>query len=304
MKRGPFGEKKHLDRSVLKADWLLFLTALIWGVAFVAQRVGMEHVGPFTFNGIRFTLGALALLPLAVRRNSIAPPEIVDGRALPGKTLLWGGIASGLVLFGGAAFQQMGLVYTTAGKAGFITGLYVIIVPAMGLFMGFRPKWGGWAGACMAAVGLYLLSVTEGLTFAPGDLLVLASAFFWALHVLILSWLSPRVRRIRLACMQFAICAILSLITAGVIETIEFEGIRRAAVPILYGGLLSVGIAYTLQVVAQRHAPPVHAAVILSLEAVFAALSGWILLGEVLSPRAILGCALMLSGMLTAQLKS
>lgn len=293
-----------LDRRVLNADWLLLLTAVIWGSAFVAQRVGMDHVGPFTFNGVRFTLGALVLLPLVIRRRPLAPPDPGREQAASKGFLLWGGVLAGVVLFTAAALQQVGLVYTTAGKAGFITGLYVIIVPLLGLIWGFRPGWGGWAGACMAVVGLYLLSVTEGFALAPGDFLELVGAFFWAVHVLILGWLSPKVRRVRLACIQFSVCAFLSLVTAGFLEPVTAEGLRLAAIPILYGGLLSVGVAYTLQVVAQRHAPPVHAAVILSLEAVFAAVAGWILLGEVLDLRAIVGCGLMLAGMLTAQLWS
>lgn len=293
-----------MDRRVLNADWLLLLTAVIWGSAFVAQRVGMDHVGPFTFNGVRFTLGALVLLPLVIRRRPLAPPDPGREQAASKGFLLWGGVLAGVVLFTAAALQQVGLVYTTAGKAGFITGLYVIIVPLLGLIWGFRPGWGGWAGACMAVVGLYLLSVTEGFALAPGDFLELVGAFFWAVHVLILGWLSPKVRRVRLACIQFSVCAFLSLVTAGFLEPVTAEGLRLAAIPILYGGLLSVGVAYTLQVVAQRHAPPVHAAVILSLEAVFAAVAGWILLGEVLDLRAIVGCGLMLAGMLTAQLWS
>jgi drug/metabolite transporter (DMT)-like permease len=293
-----------VEKDVLKADWLLLLTALIWGSAFVAQRVGMEHVGPFTFNGVRFTLGALVLLPLVVRRRPLVPPErggIVEGGRW---TVLWGGGLAGVVLFIAAALQQVGLVYTTAGKAGFITGLYVIIVPILGLLWGYRPRWGGWVGAGLAVAGLYLLSVTESFTLAPGDFLELVGAFFWAVHVLILGWFAPRVRRVRLACIQFAVCALLSLVTAGLFEPVTAEGLRGAAVPILYGGLLSVGVAYTLQVVAQRHAPPVHAAVILSLEAVFAAVAGWILLDETLGLRGIAGCGLMMAGMLTAQLRS
>ena len=293
-----------MEKQVLKADWLLLLTALIWGSAFVAQRVGMEHVGPFTFNGVRFTLGALALLPLVVRPKPLVPPEQGGPSGAGRWTLLWGGGLAGVVLFTAAALQQVGLVYTTAGKAGFITGLYVIIVPILGLLWGYRPRWGGWVGAGLAVAGLYLLSVTEAFTLAPGDLLELVGAFFWAVHVLILGWLAPRVRRVRLACLQFSVCALLSLVTAGLFEPITAEGLRGAAIPILYGGLLSVGVAYTLQGVAQRHAPPVHAAVILSLEAVFAAVAGWILLGEVLDLRGIVGCGLMLAGMLTAQLRS
>jgi drug/metabolite transporter (DMT)-like permease len=217
---------------------------------------------------------------------------------------LWGGALAGLVLFIAATLQQVGLVYTTAGKAGFITGLYVIIVPLLGLFWGHRPGWGGWVGACLATAGLYLLSVTKVMTFAPGDLWELAGAFFWAVHVLLLSWLSPRMNGIKLACAQYAVCALLSLIGAGFAEEITLDGLRGALMAILYGGVISVGVAYTLQVIAQRDAPPIHAAIILSLEAVFAALAGWLVLDEVLSPRGLIGCILMFSGMLTALLRS
>ena len=293
-----------MDQRVLRADWILLLTALIWGTAFVAQRAGMAHVGAFTFNGIRFALGLLVLLPFTIKRpKSLVPAKNSDDpRRATRLQVLWGGALAGLVLFIGAALQQLGLVYTTAGKAGFITGLYVIIVPILGLFLGFRPGRGGWLGACLAVVGLYLLSVTSGFTLAPGDLLVLIGAFFWAVHVLILGWLSPKMNRLRLACAQYAICSFLSLVSAGLMEEITVKGLVGGAVPILYGGIMSVGVAYTLQVVAQRYAPPVHAAIILSLESVFAAVAGWILLGEVMSLRGIIGAGLMLVGMLIAQL--
>ncbi len=290
-----------MDRRVYRADWLLMLTALIWGSAFVAQRVGMEHVGPLTFNGVRFALGALVLLPLALRvedEPAYQPLQSLEGTP----SWLWGGVIAGLVLFLGATMQQVGLVYTTAGKAGFITGLYVIIVPVLGLFLGQRMAWSGWLGAVLATVGLYLLSVTESLRFAPGDLWVLLGAFFWAVHMLVLAWLSPKMSGVRLACAQFAICSLLSLVVAFFTESVTLEGLRGAIIPILYGGLMSVGVAYTLQVVAQRDAPPIHAAIILSLEAVFAALAGWLVLGEVLSFRAMVGCALMLAGMIIVQL--
>lgn len=293
-----------MREGVYQSDSLLLITAVIWGSAFVAQRVGMSYVGPLTFNGVRFALGSLVLLPLVMRgdRHPLGKTGGDHGKAL--WSVFLGGGLTGVVLFSGATLQQVGLVYTTAGKAGFITGLYVIIVPLMGLFLGHRPGWGGWAGACMAAVGLYLLSVTEAWTFAQGDLWELFGAFFWAAHVLILSWLSPRMDRMKLACTQYVVCSLLSLIGAGLTETMSLESMMGAIAPILYGGVLSVGIAYTLQVVAQRHAPPTHAAIILSLEAVFAALAGWVVLGETLSLRGLIGCALMFSGMLSALLWS
>ncbi len=286
----------------LKSDALLMLTATIWGFAFVAQRVGMEYVGPFTFNGVRFALGSLSLVPLMLlkRKN----PSAIAALLPPAdrQTVAWGGALAGLVLFMGASLQQSGLVHTTAGNAGFITGLYVVIVPLLGLFWRQRPDLGTWIGALLAAAGLYLLSVTAAFEIAFGDLLVLVGAFFWAAHVLIIGWLSPRIESIQLACIQFAVCSLLSLITAAALETMTLQGLMGAALPILYGGLLSVGVAYTLQVVAQRDARPAHAAIILSLESVFAALGGWLLLGELLSARALVGCSLMMAGMLLSQL--
>ncbi len=286
----------------VKSDALLLTTAIIWGFAFVAQRVGMDYVGPFTFNGIRFAIGGLSLLPLLAmsREQRTATSKILPPPGL--KTIFFGGAALGLALFFGASLQQIGLVYTTAGKAGFITGLYVIMVPLLGLFWRQQPKIGTWIGAVLAAVGLYFLSVTEQFEIEPGDLLVLIGAFFWAAHVLIIGWLSPRINSIKLAFSQYVACSILSLITAFVVEDITMLSISQAAIPILYGGLLSVGIAYTLQVVAQRDAHPAHAAILLSLEAVFAAIGGWLILGEVISARGLFGCGLMLAGMLLSQL--
>ena len=287
-----------MNKLTLKSDALLLLTATIWGFAFVAQRVGMDFVGPFAFNGIRFALGGLVLLPLMARRREAPVVESPAGK----KTMVLGGCLAGLLLFSGASFQQVGLVYTTAGNAGFITGLYVVIVPILGLFWGQRPGAGTWIGAVLAAVGLYLLSVTGDFKIAFGDLLEVIGAFFWAGHVLVIGWLSPKVESSRLAFFQYAACSILSLVTAALFEATTLSGVVDAAVPILYGGICSVGIAYTLQVVAQQHAHPAHAAILLSLEAVFAAVGGWLILGETLSFRGFVGCALMLSGMLLSQL--
>jgi drug/metabolite transporter (DMT)-like permease len=286
-----------MKNKIYQADLMLLLTAAIWGSAFVAQRMGMDHVGPLTFNGIRFALGALVLIPVMRWRNGK-----YQGREDSLSTLIRGGLIAGGVLFAGATLQQIGLVYTTAGKAGFITGLYVIFVPILGLFWGLRLGIGGWLGAGLAAAGLYLLSVTESFTLAPGDFWVLLGAVFWAVHLLVLSRLSPRLDTIKLACAQFTVCAFLSLIGAVMTETLTLEGLRGAAIPILYGGILSVGTAYTLQVVAQKDAPAIHAAIILSLEAVFSAIFGWLILGEIIDNRGITGCALMLAGMLIVQL--
>lgn len=287
---------------VLRSDGLLLVTATIWGFAFVAQRAGMEHIGPFAFNAVRFALGSLFLIPFfaaAERRRAGGAGRPVSGRNLG---LLGGGLA-GVILFMGASLQQAGIVFTTAGKAGFITGIYVILVPILGLFLKHRTGRGTWVGAILALVGLYLLSMTGRLTLARGDLLVLCGAFFWAAHVLIIASLIPRMASATLAFIQYAVCAGLSLGAALLLEATTIEGLLGAAVPLLYSGLLSVGVAYTFQVMAQRHAPPAHAALILSLETVFAAVGGGLFLGERLPPRGLAGCGLILMGILLSELR-
>jgi len=286
------GEKQ----STVTADLLLLLVALIWGFGFVAQRAGMEHIGPYAFNGIRFLLGGLCLIPLVLLMQPSLPAST---HRIP---LLYSGGLAGSVLFAGATLQQLGIQYTTAGKAGFITGLYVVIVPLIGLFFRQATSNGTWIGAILATVGMYLLSVHGILSIDPGDLLVFIGAIFFAIHVLLLGYLSPRTDPVRLAMVQFFVCGLLSLFVAFCIETITLSAIREAAIPILYGGVGSVGAGYTLQVVVQRRAHPAHAAILLSLESAFAALGGWWLLDEHLTARGITGCALMLAGMLISQL--
>lgn len=281
----------------LRSESLLLTSAVIWGFAFVAQRAAMRDVGPFLFNGVRFALGALALLPLALRAGKRAGPGTLGFHR---KSLLWGA-AAGTVIFFGASFQQIGIVYTTAGNAGFITGLYVILVPIMGLFVGRRTGAGTWVGAAVAAAGLYLLSFTGPLSIARGDLIVLGGTIFWAAHVLLIATLSVRIVPLVIAVIQFAACSLLSIAAALLTEEISAPGLLAAALPVLYGGLLSVGVAYTLQIVGQRTSPPGHAAIILSLETVFAVLGGWIVLAERIPPRGIAGCALMLAGIVVSQ---
>ena len=288
-----------MSNRVIKSDLILLLTAAIWGFAFVAQRAGMEHIGPFTYNTLRFALGSLVLLPFVFTKFRIIETGHVDS-GIEIKILLKGGVLAGIILFFGATLQQTGLVYTTAGKAGFITGLYVILVPIIGLFLRQRPGIGTWAGAILAVIGLFLLSVSETLTISRGDDLVLIGSFVWAVHVLIIGMYSKKVDPVRLAFTQFVICAVLSLVSALIFETFDLASIRLAAIPILYGGIMSAGIAFTLQVIGQRYAPPAHAAIIMSLEAVFAVLGGWWLLSETMTSRGILGCVLMLFGMLVS----
>ena len=260
----------------------------------------MEHLGPFAFNALRFMLGALVLLPFIFRQRK-ASPEAATRPLFNRRTILSGVIAGG-VLFGGASFQQIGIISTTAGKAGFITGLYVILVPLLGLFWKKRSRGEAWMGAVLAVLGLYLLSVTREFTISYGDLLVLISAFFWAFHVQIIDGFVSHSHPLVLACLQFAVCSILSGLFFLFTETTSWNAIYAAGIPILYAGLFSTGVAYTLQVVAQREAHPVHAAILLSLESVFAVLGGWLLLSESLSERQLIGCALMLGGMMASQL--
>ncbi|MBU5613006.1 DMT family transporter [Geomonas azotofigens] len=291
-----------MQAKTIKSDLLLLLIAAIWGGGFVAQRKGLDFLGPFSYNGVRFALGSLSLLPLVyLNRRRLGPYHGSLPQAST-RALIHGGLMAGGALFMGASLQQVGIAYTTAGNAGFITGLYVVLVPLLGTFWGQRPSIGTWLGAVLAAAGLFFLSVTDHFTIGIGDLLELIGAVFWAGHVLLIGWLSPRLDPFKLSALQFAVCSVLSLITAFVFESMTLTTVVAAWRPILYGGLISVGFAYTMQVVAQRDAHPAHTAVILSAEGVFAATWGWFFLGEVLGSRGLLGCALMLAGILCSEL--
>jgi drug/metabolite transporter (DMT)-like permease len=287
----------------LKSNLLLLLAAAIWGFAFVAQRVGMDHVGPYTFNGVRFVLGALSLLPLIFYCQTSSPAAGAAANRDAGIALK-AGVFAGTVLFIAASLQQIGLIYTTAGKAAFITCLYIVLVPIVGIFLKQRTTLGTWTGCGLAVIGLYLLCVKEGFSIAYGDFLELIGAFFWTSHILLIDHYAHKADVLRLAFFQFATCAALSLATALFTETITLNGILQAGLPILYGGVCSVGIAYTLQIVGQKNASPSHAAIILSMETVFAAIGGYLILDERLGPMEALGCTLMLTGMLLSQLQN
>lgn len=303
-----FDALRHLSRltnksaimrsQALRADVLMLITAMIWGSGFVAQASGMDHIGPFLYSGLRFALGSLCLLPLVLRRHdsgAAAEPFMTRG-------LLLGGGLMGLALALGINLQQVGLMFTSVTNAGFITGLYVIVVPLLGLLIGQKTGLGTWFGAVLAVFGMFLLSVSDNFQVASGDWLQLIGAFVWGGHVVLVGIFASRHDAIRLAFLQFITCSVISLLLALCLEPIQWSAIIAAGPAILYGGIVAVGIGYTLQVVAQKHAIASHAAIILSLEAVFAAIAGAWLLGESLQMRGYIGCALMLSGMLVAQL--
>jgi len=284
--------------QALRADFLMLITAMIWGTAFVAQRIGMDNIGPFLFTGLRFALGALALLPLVMYQGrTVARHEPFLQRGL-----ILGGLSMGLALTLGINLQQVGLLFTSVTNSGFITGLYVIVVPLLGLAIGHKTGLGTWLGAFLAVAGMALLSIGEDFTVASGDWIQLAGAFVWGVHVLLVSFFVSRHDAIRLAFLQFATCAVVSLLLALIFEDINPASIWLAGPALIYGGLFAVAVGYTLQVVAQKHAIASHAAIILSLEAVFAAIAGALFLEESLTLRGYMGCVLMFIGMLAAQL--
>lgn len=276
---------------------MLLIAAAVWGGGFVAQRMGLDHVGPFTYNACRFPVGALCLLAyhILIHRRQVKTP-------VPVHSLIKPVLICGSCMFMGASFQQYGLKYTTASNAGFVTGLYVIFVPLIGILLGHKNGVSVWLGCILAVSGMYLLSVSESMTINLGDALVFISALFWSFHVLSIGHFASRIDPIRFAIGQLVVCTLGSGIVAALTEPITWPSIQLASGAIIYGGVFSVGLGFTLQVFGQRNATPAAAAIILSLESVFAALFGVLFLHEVLSPRALTGCALMLSGMIFAQL--
>jgi drug/metabolite transporter (DMT)-like permease len=287
-----------MQRHALRADLLMLLTAMIWGSGFVAQTAGMDHIGPYLFSGLRFALGSICLLPLILRRPASGPaPEPLMTRGL-----LQGGIVMGIALALGINLQQVGLLFTSVTNAGFITGLYVIVVPLLGLLLGHKTGMGTWLGCMLAVLGMFLLSVGDNFKVASGDWLQLIGAFVWGGHVILVGLFASRHDPIRLAFLQFVTCSLISLVLAVIFEPVALDSVIAAGPALLYGGVFAVGVGYTLQVVAQKHAIASHAAIILSLEAVFAAIAGAWFLGEALQMRGYVGCALMMAGMLLAQL--
>jgi len=326
-----------MNKTILKADMLLLLTAAIWGTGFVAQRSGMQYLGPFAFNGLRFILASLFLLPFSAwhTRRELQPHSRTSARSK--SKLMIASLVAGSCLFVAVSFQQMGIIFTTAGNAGFITGLYVIFTPILAIFLGRKTGPATWAGAFLTFIGLFLLSFDGGTgALNLGDILVAISSLFWAFHVLCIDRLVQTTNPVALSAGQFAVAGLLSLLSAFVLESpilawvqslqsvtpfstlqswksfpalisglasgdIPSSLVSNALFPILYGGLVSGGMGYTFQVLAQRHAPPAHATIILCLEGCFAVLGGVILLSESVGIRTLVSFALILSGILASQ---
>lgn len=288
---------------------LLMLAAFIWGTAFVAQSVGMEHLGPCTFNAARSFIGGIALLPVAVvstrwkRRKEETGPESRGGSFLKrNRALLAGGGLCGILLGVASLLQQAGIKTVSPGKAGFLTALYIVLVPVLGLFAGKRPGWRVWVAVASALAGIWFLSVRGDFSIAVGDILVIASALFFSFHILVVDRFSPVVNGVSLSCIQFFVAGILSLAAAFLWETPRWEELLTAWGPLLYTGVLSSGVAYTLQILGQKTTSPTVASLILSLESVFAALAGWVVLREPLSPKELFGCCLVFGAVILAQL--
>ncbi|HAW86951.1 MAG: hypothetical protein A2087_06525 [Spirochaetes bacterium GWD1_61_31] len=280
-------------KTELAFESLLLITAFIWGMGFVAQRVGLASLPPFAFNAVRFFLGAAVLLPIMLLRRTTKAQL---------KAALKPGLLAGLVLSLGAGFQQVGMQYTSAGKGGFITGLYVVLVPIAAMMLGRKTAWRTWLGVVLSFGGLFLLSVNSDFSINKGDLLILIGAFFWTGHILVLDRFAPRVDPLALAAAQFVICAAVNGGLMLALESPTLTGLTDAAGAVLFSGVLTIGLGFTLQAIAQTKAHPARASIIMSLEAVFAALGGWVILHERLSPRELAGCAVMLAGMIIAQL--
>ena len=294
-----------MKKVKVKNSLLLLLTATIWGVAFVAQSVGMEYVEPFTFNCTRSLIGGLVLIPCIwfLNRRKEEQREITPERKREErKVLATGGILCGLCLFAASNFQQFGIRYTTVGKAGFITACYIVIVPLLGIFL--HKKCGRliWMSVALALAGLYLLCMTESFSIGKGDFLVLICAILFSVHILVIVHFSPLTDGVKLSCIQFFVCGILSGIAMLLTEEPDPGSIFAAWLPILYAGVFSCGVAYTLQIVGQKDMNPTVASLILSLESCISVLAGWLILGQKLSGRELLGCLVMFAAIILAQL--
>ena len=290
-------------KQQIKSSLILLLTATIWGVAFVAQSVGMEYIGPFTFNAIRCVLGGLVLIPVILVLKKKKETGAENQEKEDKKTLWAGGIACGVILCIASNLRQFGIMEASVGKSGFFTALYIVMIPVIGIFIGKRPGIKLWFCVALAVVGMYLLCMKDGsFTIERADIMLLLCALAFSFHILVVDYFSPKVGGVKMSCIQFFVCGVLSAVGMLFTETPDISNIQAAWLPLLYAGLLSCGVGYTLQIVGQKGINPVIASLIMSLESVISALAGWVILGQVLSPKEILGCVLMFVAIIITQI--
>lgn len=290
-------------KQQIKSSLILLLTATIWGVAFVAQSVGMEYIGPFTFNAIRCVLGGMVLIPVILVLKKKKETGAENKEKEDKKTLWMGGIACGVILCIASNLQQFGIMEASVGKSGFFTALYIVMIPVIGIFIGKRPGIKLWFCVALAVVGMYLLCMKDGsFTIERADIMLLLCALAFSFHILVVDYFSPKVDGVKMSCIQFFVCGVLSAVGMLFTETPDISNIQAAWLPLLYAGLLSCGVGYTLQIVGQKGINPVIASLIMSLESVISALAGWVILGQVLSPKEILGCILMFVAIIITQI--
>ena len=301
-----------MNKYTLRQSMLLLLTAAIWGVAFVAQSVGMDYVGPFTFNTVRSLIGGIVLIPCIVllkrinagSKDTAGAAEHASGDpAGQRKVLLTGGVACGVLLCIASNLQQFGIVYTSVGKSGFITAMYIVLVPVIGIFLKKKAGVKIWCSVAIAVCGLYLLCMTDnGFSIQKGDLLLLLGAVAFSFHILTIDYFSPKVDGVKMSCIQFFTCGILSMVCMFLFEQPQIGAILQAWMPIVYAGVMSCGVAYTLQIVGQKGMNPTVASLILSTESVISVIAGWLILHQKLSGRELLGCVLMFAAIILVQL--
>lgn len=290
-------------KQQIKSSLILLLTATIWGVAFVAQSVGMEYIGPFTFNAIRCVLGGMVLIPVILVLKKKKETGAENQEKEDKKTLWMGGIACGVILCIASNLQQFGIMEASVGKSGFFTALYIVMIPVIGIFIGKRPEIKLWFCVALAVVGMYLLCMKDGsFTIERADIMLLLCALAFSFHILVVDYFSPKVDGVKMSCIQFFVCGVLSAVGMLFTETPDISNIQAAWLPLLYAGLLSCGVGYTLQIVGQKGINPVIASLIMSLESVISALAGWVILGQILSPKEILGCVLMFVAIIITQI--
>ena len=289
------------NHKKLRSNLLLILTAFIWGTGFVAQNMGMEYAGPFSFNATRNFVGAIALLPVIFLFSKLNKGK--EKQEYKKKDLIVGGVWCGTVLGFASALQQLGIYLgTSSGKAGFITALYMLIVPILGLFLKKKVGFKAWVAVVLGTVGMYFLCITSGFQIEMGDFVIFLCAILYAVHIMVIDHFSPKADGVKMSCIQFITSGIINVVIMLIFEDINWIGLLLSYKAILYLGIMSSGVAYTLQIVAQKDTSPVAATLIMSLESVFAVLSGWLILKETMNQNQLLGCLLIFVGIILSQL--